>query len=463
MTAPTFEHRASERSIRAVFSAGGARRSPGLTMAGDRARRHRASRRRTAVQMLLTVLIALVLLAVAPGRAATATAAPATAAPATAAPGFSAVAGGEVAHVDFVLQPGLLVERLVDPGSSIAQSTLDSLGTSMAYASTPYPGETVIGAPPLLAGFLPVAPPDYPFYTSSTYPTTPHGHASAGNVSLDATSAVASSQSTATDGLNRTRSSVSTDDKSGEVVAEAESHVGEIDLGARFNLSDLRSSVKVVRDASGNLQRKSDLSIGRLNVLGQTFGITPDGIELGGQQVPVGVKPDELFRSLLDQLASRGVAVKILEPVKTDTGMTSGALQVTYDGSVPSYGKGRITYTFGRTTASIAPSGGGDEGLTEDLGGIVGASGSDLGAVGAVGGAGLSPVTANQPTATPEPLANSPSPSRVRSPQAVTTGRALDQTSSVFRFYPVLVVVAAGLVLVASLFRHFGVRLAWTS
>ena len=145
-----------------------------------------------AAEVVLTVLVALVLLDVAPGRSA------------TAAPGYSALAGGEVAHVDFVLQPGLLVERLVDPGSSIAQSTLDSLGTSIAYASTPYPGETVVGAP-LLAGLSPVAPPDYPFYASSTYPTTPHGHASGGTISLDATSAAASSQSTATDGLNRTR------------------------------------------------------------------------------------------------------------------------------------------------------------------------------------------------------------------------------------------------------------------
>src|SRR3954454_4327776 len=99
-------------------------------MAGERARRRRTSRRHTAVQMFLTVAIALVLLDIAPGRAATA----------TAAPGLSAVAGGEVAHVDFVLQPGLLVERLVDPGSSIAQSAWDSLGASTGYASTPYPG-----------------------------------------------------------------------------------------------------------------------------------------------------------------------------------------------------------------------------------------------------------------------------------------------------------------------------------
>ena len=117
-------------------------------------------------------------------------------------------------------------------------------------------------------------------------------------------------------------------------------------------------------------------------VLGQSFRITRDGVELIGQQVPLGVTPDEVLRSLLEQLASQGVAVKVLDAVKTDTGMTSGAVQVTYDGSVPTYGKGRITYTFGRTTASIGPSGSGDGALIEDLGGFGNAG--DLGAVGTV-------------------------------------------------------------------------------
>ena len=389
------------------------------------------------------VLVALVLLDVAPGRSA------------TAAPGFSALAGGEVAHVDFVLQPGLLVERLVDPGSSIAQSTLDSLGTSNAYASTPYPGETVVGAPPLLAGLSPVAPPDYPFYASSTYPTTPHGHASGGAISLDATSAAAASQSTATDGLNRTRSSVSSDASSGEVVAEAASHVGEVDLGAGFRLSDLSSTVKVVRDSTGSVRRESELSIGRLVVLGQSFRITRDGVELIGQQVPLGVAPDEVLRSLLEQLASQGVAVKFLDAAKTDTGMTSGAVQVTYDGSVPTYGKGRIAYTFGRATASIGPSGSSDGALIDDLGGFENAG--DVGAVGTV----LSPAPVGPSLVGPAPTSSLRA--NVPSLQPIASARALDETSSVFRFYPVLVVVAAGLVVMTSLFRHFGVRLAWTS
>jgi len=423
-------------------------------MAGERARRHRTSRRRTAVQMFLTVVIALVLLDVAPGRAATA----------TAAPGFSAVAGGEVAHVDVVVQPGLLVERLVDPGSSIAQSALDSLGASTGYASTPYPGETVVGAPPLLAGLLPVAPPDYPFYTSSTYPTTPHGHAAAGNVSLDATSAAASSQSTATDGLNRTRSSVSSDANTGEVVAEAESDLGGVDLGAGFSLSNLRSSVKVVRDGSGNLRRESELSVGRLMVLGQSFRITPDGVELLGQKVPVGIKPDELLGTLLAQLASHGVTVKVLDAAKTDTGMTSGAVQVTYGGPVPKYGNGRISYTLGRTSASIAPGGSGGGGLSEDVAGVA-AGGDGLDAFGGTGAPALpidqAAAPVDQSAATRAPISSSRP--RALSPRAIASARAVDETSSLFRFYPVLVVAAAGLVLMTSLFRHFGVRLAWTS
>ena len=455
MTAPTSESQASGRSILTVRSADALAARQGCGMAEARGRRRRGSRRRTAARIVLTVLVALVLLGVAPRRTA------------SAAPGYAAVAGGEVAHVDFVLQPGLLVERLVDPGSSIAQSALDSLGTSTAYASTPYPGETVIGAPPLLAGLLPVAPPDYPFYAYSTYPTTPHRHASAGNVSLDATSATASSQSTATDGLNRTRSSVSSDGASGEVVAEAESHLGEVDLGAGLNLSDLNSWVKVVRDGAGDLQRESELSIGRLIVLGQTFRVTPHGIELVGQHVPVGVAPDRVLGGLLEQLASQGVTVKVLEAVKTGTGMTSGAVQVTYDGPVPNYGNGRITYTLGRTTASIAPSGSGDGGPVGDLGGFGDAGGGDLDAV---GGAGLSgpvdqsvagPAPVEQSVAGPAPVSSSPS--GVASQEAIASARALDQTTSMFRLYPILVVVAAALVLVTNLFRHFGVRLAWTS
>jgi hypothetical protein len=70
----------------------------------------------------------------------------------------------------------------------VAQATLDSLGTSQAFASLPYPGGTVVGLPGLIAGVTggKVALPAYPAYAYSDDPTTPYARREVAGYSLRA-------------------------------------------------------------------------------------------------------------------------------------------------------------------------------------------------------------------------------------------------------------------------------------
>src|SRR2546428_735047 len=65
---------------------------------------------------------------------------------------YRAVANADGTRVT-VSAPGyLLVNTLFDTGAPTAQAVVDGLGNSRAFASYPYPGDTVVAAPGLVKG-----------------------------------------------------------------------------------------------------------------------------------------------------------------------------------------------------------------------------------------------------------------------------------------------------------------------
>ena len=85
---------------------------------------------------------------------------------------FRAVAEADGTRTTYALPGYLLVNTLVDLGAPTAQATVDGFGTSRAFASYPYPGDTVVAVPGLLKGNgAPPQIPDYPLIVQTSYPS----------------------------------------------------------------------------------------------------------------------------------------------------------------------------------------------------------------------------------------------------------------------------------------------------
>ena len=108
---------------------------------------------------------------------------------------YEAVASAEGVRFSFGAPGFVAVDTFIDGGGPVSQSVIDGLGNSRAFASLPYPGDLAISGPGLLAGLtgLP-SPPPYPFYVSSSHPTTPEAKVAQPGYELVATSAESSSQ-----------------------------------------------------------------------------------------------------------------------------------------------------------------------------------------------------------------------------------------------------------------------------
>ena len=108
---------------------------------------------------------------------------------------YEAVASAEGVRFTFGAPGFVAVDTFIDGGGPVSQSVIDGLGNSRAFASLPYPGDLAISGPGLLAGLtgLP-SPPPYPFYVSSSHPTTPEAKLAQPGYSLLAKSTEASSE-----------------------------------------------------------------------------------------------------------------------------------------------------------------------------------------------------------------------------------------------------------------------------
>ena len=90
---------------------------------------------------------------------------------------FSGTASADGVRVSLTIPSFLIIENFVDGGGPSAQASLDSLGTSRAFASLPYPGETAVALPGLVGTLTGKSIPAYPFYVSTSNPTALDSHA----------------------------------------------------------------------------------------------------------------------------------------------------------------------------------------------------------------------------------------------------------------------------------------------
>lgn len=373
---------------------------------------------------------------------------------------FSGTASADGVRVGLSIPSFLIIENFVDGGGPTAQAVLDSLGTSRAFASLPYPGETGVSLPGLIGTLTGKSIPGYPFYVDTSNPTRTDSRADQPGYHLASHSGTTSSSATAqageatTTGIEGGAFSTATvsEEADGTLVSESDTRV-DISLGV-LRLTGLESGARVVLSPDGRATRASSLRVGALSLGGITIGVTDQGLVAGGLVVPLG----NLLGGLAQALSQGATTVKFLPASQTSDSILSAGLLITTSQPLPVVGHpAEISITVGRAFASGAAS------VTPAF-----PAGSAEGSGGPNGVGGALPVTAAAPTLGGG--AGSPAPAPVSAPPAGQTGvaapviRRLPMTVSRWAFYPI-VILAALVVAVASLGNRIGVgrRRSWSS
>lgn len=386
--------------------------------------------------------------------------------PSSAATTYTATADARLVAVDLTTVPGVLFDQIVDAGYDVAQAQLDSLGQSNGFASNPYPSETVVLLPGLVAGLTEGASsdvvPPYPLIASSSHPTAPDQRTSAGALVLEASSRAASSRAQATDSIGRSVAEVGLDGSTGVVVARAETSLASLPLSSALTLHGIRSVAEARLTPAGEIERTSSFELAALTVLGQRIALAGGGLELGGEAVPVPGGTGALLGPLLGALADQGTTVELLPAIETDDGITSGGLRIT-SRSVPppelAAGVEEVVtaVTVGASTASV--SGRVLPVLRPPSLEVAGPGAVPAAPAGGIGGGAPGATSPATPSRATPPVGTAPATSGLTgSTPAASPIATIVGDISLGAFYPVL--VAAGLVLVAAvnLFRRFAVR-----
>ncbi len=366
---------------------------------------------------------------------------------------YTATADARLVGVDFTVAPPIAFDQLVDAGLSVAQAQIDSLGTTQAFASSPYPSQSVVLLPGLIAGITKgetssLIPP-YPLIAASNA-TTPTDHRQVGTLVLDAQSSAGSSRGSVTDGVTRGAAETTANDD--RVVARAETSITSLQLTSTLSLDGVHTVAEAQRTASGKVQLSSTFEVAGLTVLGQRIALTPRSLSLLGRTVPVGVDLSSVLGQLLTALAGQGTTIQFVPAVQTADGITAAGLTITSNVAVPpqvasGLQEVRAGVSVGFATASVT---------NEVQGGLTPPTPSvDQGTIGSVPsittGIGLE-----------APALSAPATSPVGAPAIVPTrpssSRGLPVDVSLSGLYPVLVLAAGIGVGLVNLIRHLGVR-----
>jgi len=197
---------------------------------------------------------------------------------------------------DGISNPSFPLNLVLTGSGPVSSAHLTSLGGSDAFASFPYPGDTMVGAPGLASGLFGVSFPNYPLYVATSAGDQPRSVDYPG-IALDSRSDGLVSESRALVGSDvsgfESTSRIAVDSDGG-VTSQAGTVFKTLQFGDVFTLSGVRSLAKVVADGTGALTRTSELSIGAINVPGlrlvipkQTPGTIPLPVPVPGLgQVP---------------------------------------------------------------------------------------------------------------------------------------------------------------------------------
>jgi hypothetical protein len=376
------------------------------------------------------------------------------------------VGSAEGVRYQAVIAGAPLTEDIADVGTPVAQSEVDSVGGSLAYAAAPYPGELVLTSPALAtsATGLPAAP-DYPLIASSRHPTEPESSTEQPGVDLDARSNATSSSAVAVTGGSAEATSIgrasaestsTLDEATGTLTVEATSAAEVVQFQGLLRIGRVEGLASVTLAPGGDVERTSRVVVGDVTVAGISARITEDGVVLGDSASPL---PGT--GSQVDVLEDAGISARLIGPSETGDGIVSGALEVTVESAGPS-GPVTQTYTFGRVSARVSSRAGPHAAAAPALSpGPVLRDAGDAAASpgGAPAGPGSTSTVADDGPL-PQPAGGPPAQAPVLDTAPAATGFPLADTVS---FYLTIVLAALTAIGAAQLVRIMGVRAAWIS
>ena len=274
---------------------------------------------------------------------------------------FSAVASASSFRMLFGSPGRFAVDYYVDGGSPVAQAVVNGLGTSTAFASAPYPGETFIAGPGLVAGVTGLPNPgNYPFYVATSYPSQPDNKAGNPGYDLKAHSEDSSSTATASHGgasgdnavFNGVATSSATRDESGSVKADSRSDTKAISIGDVLKVANATATASVVRAPGAEPVRTADFAATGVSIAGQAVGLSEKGFTLAGTNTAL---PDS--SPLRKALSERGITVTYLARSDTPEGVTSPGLMITQTSTAPDGGPAMVAQVvLGQAVAYVTNS-----------------------------------------------------------------------------------------------------------
>lgn len=383
--------------------------------------------------------------------------------------GCPVVASAQGIQIVVTASDNLLLSAPTGAGVPVAQACVDyGVRDSTAFASSPYPGETVIAAPGLLANRLGQEVPGYPAYAASRHPAREQAEAEQPGYQLSARSTETASNAWArsaagpddTDAgsaLATARSAVDPAAKAATAAATADTQ--PLTINKLLRLGQVHSVASAKTGPDGTVRRSSDLRIGRTTVGDQEVVITPKGVRAAGQTLPA---PDA---GPAEALEAAGITVRYLAAEPTRRGVLSAGIEVVARHEDPESGAvTTVQYTLGRSFAAVAP--------VEDEPGEVpaldppvgtGSSGGPSGDGGSVDGGAVADGA--------EPAAAAPAPAGVPQgsdapPPAVASADRLAAhpiDMGMTGLYLVLVFGALAMFAGGTLLRLLGVKTRWTS
>ena len=281
---------------------------------------------------------------------------------ASAAATYSAVAAAEGLRVSVLAENGPATNTPIDFGGPVAQSTVDSLGVSRSFASHPYPGELPVSGPGLVAGVSggAVNLPAYPWYVNAEHPAAPERSYDQGGIHLAAKADEQASSAAGSSGVKSDQatagfagaSAVTEAKHDGAVRSTATSEVQGVGIGPLV-IGRLLASAETVREPSGNVVKRAELTGTGLTVGGVGVVLTPKGLAVGDAQLPTA--DTAAVQRTLDEA---GMKVRYVAGREDATGVVSPALEISYSRPIDSpVTRGGVTLVFGAAAARVEGTG----------------------------------------------------------------------------------------------------------
>lgn len=384
----------------------------------------------------------------------------ASATPVQAPASFRAVASAEGIRTSVTASGAPLSDQVLDGASPLAQAELDSARGSTALASAAYPGDLVITAPGLVAGFTggeaSGAVPEYPLIAIAGSTTQPESRADGPGTSMRATTDEEHASAVVTTGTGSTetgiRSSIITDahariDETGVVEASASADVGGITIGP-LTVGRVLSQAEATRGTDESVASSSTFEVTGLRVAGVAAKLTSDGLVVADVSTPVSTD------ALQPILEDAGIGVQVIEEERTDGGVVSAGLAITRRQDLPgAVTPATVTLTFGRVAVHLAAA---HLPPLDEQGALPPTA---LDADGSPPDQQPAPSTASP--GDPPPVAEPTPPTAPSPPSVLDPAGFVADLFDLTTVYLVLVAAAAAGGTVLELTRHLGVRLTW--